>query len=263
MTELSPQERALIDMAQGGDDPTAAARARMRANVLAQIGVGAGAAAAGTLAAGAATAASAGASTTTATAAKATTAAVATTATASWFSVGKVALGLSLAVSVGGGGYLVTQGVGTNKVAIAPSLSATPAVATAVPSEPNDDAQPADESGKDEPTTDDKRAEAPTANRYVWPPAGKPAGSNWRDELGLLRDVQKSLNEGDGDAALKKLDEHEKKHGKGKLSEERRAARVFALCKAGRKKEARAAAAHFLSTSPRSPLAPRVAAACR
>ena len=35
MTDLSPKERALIALAEGGDDPSEAARDRMRSNLFA------------------------------------------------------------------------------------------------------------------------------------------------------------------------------------------------------------------------------------
>ncbi|NUO52843.1 MAG: hypothetical protein HOV80_28695, partial [Polyangiaceae bacterium] len=46
MTDLSSEDRALIELARGGDDPSPRLRTQMRADVMAKIGIGAAAAAA-------------------------------------------------------------------------------------------------------------------------------------------------------------------------------------------------------------------------
>ena len=48
----------------------------------------------------------------------------------------------------------------------------------------------------------------------------------------------------------------------GVLREEQRAARILALCAAGRTGEAKAEAQRFLAESPRSPMAERVRSSC-
>jgi hypothetical protein len=81
-------------------------------------------------------------------------------------------------------------------------------------------------------------------------------------EMGLLTSSQAAIQRGDYSAALAKLDEHQKAFPAGVLSEERTAARIVALCGAGRQAEARSLAAAFLARHPSSPLAPRVRGSC-
>jgi hypothetical protein len=81
-------------------------------------------------------------------------------------------------------------------------------------------------------------------------------------EMGALRDAHGALQGGDPARALSLLDAQSATYAGGQLREERDAARVTALCKLGKKDEARAAAARFLSENPRSVLADRVRNAC-
>ena len=82
------------------------------------------------------------------------------------------------------------------------------------------------------------------------------------EEAVLLREAHGALARGDGAGALRHLDVHAARFPSGVLVEERRAARVFALCAAGRAADARSAADTFLAASPRSPLAAQVRRAC-
>lgn len=82
------------------------------------------------------------------------------------------------------------------------------------------------------------------------------------EEMRLLGAAQRELAAGHGNAALEMLDQHERRFPQGVLSEERRGARVLALCSLGRTREARAEARRFLRTSPESPLVPRVVDSC-
>ena len=79
------------------------------------------------------------------------------------------------------------------------------------------------------------------------PPAGPPS---LRRELLLLADVQRLLKQGDAGAALQRLDAHDT--ADRELAAERHAARVLALCAAGRTEEARRAADDFLVEHPAS-----------
>lgn len=81
-------------------------------------------------------------------------------------------------------------------------------------------------------------------------------------ELLLIQRAQRALARGDGAAALEALDEHARAHPHGRLTEERQAARVLALCAVGRSDEARVAAARFVARYPTSPHAARVRGAC-
>jgi hypothetical protein len=93
--------------------------------------------------------------------------------------------------------------------------------------------------------------------------ATKRPASTLEEETRRLREVHGALQEGRPDRALALLEEDERSSAYGgELRQERAAARVLALCKAGKASEASAAAAAFLRENPRSPLAGRVRAAC-
>jgi hypothetical protein len=67
---------------------------------------------------------------------------------------------------------------------------------------------------------------------------------------------------GDAAAALARLEELGTRHPDGVLREERMAARVAALCAAGRTDEAQREAQRFLAETPRSIHTAKVAASC-
>jgi hypothetical protein len=93
--------------------------------------------------------------------------------------------------------------------------------------------------------------------------SGRPQPSaDLEAEMGLLTSAQAAIQRGDYSAALAKLDEHQKAFPSGVLSEERTAARIVALCAAGRQADARSLATAFLARHPSSPLAPRVRTSC-
>jgi hypothetical protein len=77
-----------------------------------------------------------------------------------------------------------------------------------------------------------------------------------------LSQVQRAVREGRSSEALTLLDQQERDFPQGELRQERVAARVVALCAAGRASEARALAASFLARAPRSPLATRMRTIC-
>jgi hypothetical protein len=81
-----------------------------------------------------------------------------------------------------------------------------------------------------------------------------------RDELSLLSRVQAALQRGEGSEALRLLDEHHTSDRQ--LYAERAAARVFALCAAGKSEEARGAAAAFARAHPDSLQTSAVARSC-
>lgn len=110
------------------------------------------------------------------------------------------------------------------------------------------------------------RVVAPTVAPVAMPTVASPrrieADDDLAGELVLIQQAQRALARGDGDAALAALDVHARTHPHGRLVEERQAARVLALCAAGRAEEARAAATRFLIRYPRSAQAARVQGAC-
>jgi hypothetical protein len=79
-------------------------------------------------------------------------------------------------------------------------------------------------------------------------------------ETALIKKAHLALRAGEAERALSLLDRHAREHPRGQLGEEREAARVLALCRLGRKDEARRAAGRFLAE--RSPLAERIKSAC-
>lgn len=84
-------------------------------------------------------------------------------------------------------------------------------------------------------------------------------------ETALLGAANAALARKDVPRALVHLEEYDRQIGAGAaglLAEERSATGILALCAAGRADAARAAARHFQSRWPRSPLAPRVEGSC-
>jgi hypothetical protein len=73
-------------------------------------------------------------------------------------------------------------------------------------------------------------------------------------ELTLLRQAQQALRDGAARRALELAERHAALYPRSQLALERGALRVFALCKLGRKADARALAAELLAAAPRSPL---------
>jgi hypothetical protein len=92
-------------------------------------------------------------------------------------------------------------------------------------------------------------------------PSSKPA-ANLQAEAELLARASSAIGSGRAAQALELLDRHEREYADGALAEERAAARVLALCAAGRTDEARRLGEQFLRRAPRSPLVPRVRASC-
>lgn len=82
------------------------------------------------------------------------------------------------------------------------------------------------------------------------------------EDTAVLREVQRSLTQRDGARALDLLDNLAARHPAGVLREERLAARVFALCAAGRVNEAREAGKRFVAELPASVQVVRVRASC-
>jgi hypothetical protein len=249
MDELSPESRELIELARPGEEPTGADRERVHTALAARI----------------AAAAVAGASVTAGTTAGAKAAGM---GAASLF---KIAGLVAVVAGVGAGAVAVHRSV----TEPAPSVTAPAIVGTAAPidtAKTPASAQGGGAADEPEPTEsagDGKEpAESAEASRGTgYPDTGVPsarasAPSTLEEETALLRKAQRAMRDGDPERALDLLDEHDEQYANGVLREERQAARVIALCKAGKVAEARAAAARFLAERPNSPLAPRVRNAC-
>jgi hypothetical protein len=274
MSELTPEDDALIRQARLGLQPTSEDHARVRGKVLARVGLGLGAATA-TLSATGATAA----------------------ATSGTALVLKALGTLVVVASVAGGAFVIHERrqektpASSPKVAIAftPPSAAPENMATPLPESPSAPIPPLPVAPVDPPVEPHpparlvapsppvrSTASVPTASTAVPlleaiatpapsdpPPAAVPAGPvTVAAEARLLRESDEALRSGDGARALALLDEHAATFPSGVLVEERMAERVVVLCALGRTAEAQQAAAVFLRDHDRSPLAARVRGSC-
>ncbi len=178
-------------------------------------------------------------------------AASATTATAKVASAGAYVKGLvvAAAVATGAAGFFALQG---SPPPLAPPVVAhAPAPRFAPPAR----FAPAPASAPLAPAVE---TSAPPAR------AAKPSsGLRLEQEAALLAEVQGALRSGQATAALGKLESYDRRFPTGMLRAEADAARVFALCSAGRVDKARSAATRFVQRYPSSPAAARVQAACK
>lgn len=276
MSELGPEARSILEAGRAGDDPTGDDRARVRGALMRAIAAGSAIAAVSTVSEGAAVAATS------------KVGGLATGGLAWKLAGGAAILGAILAgIALSRGSPEAPAQVANAPSAITPiSPSAAeapslPQVATASPPptglqallrSPDEDPLRAAEPMKQGPSraapapplaSADCRAASPkpSASAVVAAPA-VPAEDPLEAENRLLREAHGALQKGDADKALALLDERAEGNAGGQLREERAAARVLALCKAGRGAEARARAAEFLRANPRSPHADRVRGAC-
>jgi outer membrane protein assembly factor BamD (BamD/ComL family) len=128
-------------------------------------------------------------------------------------------------------------------------LEALPKVPQAAPHESSGRAAPVQVTRK-----------APRATVEVRP--SDASASQLEQELKLLSAAREGLKQGDATLAMERLREHEQRFPGGILAMEARALGVDALCSAGRRDAAHAAAEAFLTRWPESPLAARVRSAC-
>lgn len=222
MTGLEQKAHRLVELARGGDDPSAAQLLSLHGAVAARI------------------------------AAEGAIAASGTTATAKVASAGAFMKGLvaAAAIATGAAGFFALQSPDV------PSAAA-PVVRPAAPRS----ALPAELPKAPEPAAEEQ---APSEART--PPARinkSSPGLRLQEEAALLAEVQGALRSGQANAALGKLESYDRRFPSGMLRAEADAARVFALCSAGRVDKARASAARFVQRYPSSPAAARVQAACK
>lgn len=241
MTSLSPESRSIIDAAHDADGLDDVARARMKRRVLARVAAGAAAAGA-TAVVGQAAAKTAG---------GALSAGLLT----------KLGVSLVLAGVVGVGSYNAVTSVSSAPVPVVQASAPEPA--TVVAPVPVVDA-PALAPEAASPESAPAAEEPPPAAPAVSPPASaaKPSASSLASETALLQRAQAELASGNPQEALALLDRHGSEHQSGALREERQAARVLALCHAGRGHEARTAAQRFAAEFPKSVHRARVLSAC-
>lgn len=82
------------------------------------------------------------------------------------------------------------------------------------------------------------------------------------EEVAILSKATSALRAGRPAEGLRLLNEHQRKFPKGRLAEERRSARIQALCALGKRTEAEAELARLAKSSPRSPHLARAQRAC-
>lgn len=280
---LGPDARALIATADGGDDPSSADEARVRAKLAARLAVAAGTGIAATTAAKTATAG----------AGKAATMTFAT----------KVAIGVAVVSATTAGGTVLYERTLQSPTAVVIEVSAAASTQSAHAARPTTTAiaEPSAEVSEPPAPTATATATATTAMATATPtamttaPAPKVKGAvapriaatptptptstitatatptapspvvatdTIAEEASLLRTAHSALATGDGTSVMRALDEHARRFPRGALAEERDAARVLALCAQGRAPEARASASAFVSSNPRSPFAAQVRRSC-
>lgn len=239
MTDLSPESKALIELARADDEPTAADRARVRRALGASLATGIAASSATSFAAGAgAKAAAAG----------ATAGLAGTLKIAMW-----VGIGMALGAATTGAVVFATHDKTPDR-ALAPRVSAREPVMAVVPSRE----EPAPEGTAIGMATIPLEVSAKSASTKTPPPSP----SSLTAEMRLLETARAALSSGDARRALTLIEQHERDYPTGALVEERRASKVFALCELGRRSEAARAASEFLRTAPTSPLRGRVLDSC-
>jgi len=91
---------------------------------------------------------------------------------------------------------------------------------------------------------------------------GQPIGGQLGEEIALLSQIRGTLQDGAPARALEQLGEYRRRFERPNLAMEADALRVDALCRAGQREAAQAAAAAFVNDWPGSPLQQRVSAAC-
>jgi hypothetical protein len=222
-TGLAQQAHRLVELARAGDDPTAVQLLGLHVAVAARI------AAEGSIAAEAAT----------------------TVATTKAASAGALVKGLVAAAAIATGaaslGALQSEPAPrAAPTAVAPRAVPAPVARTAAPEQlvvgaPAVDAQPA------------------VPRR----PSKSNSALRLQDEAALLAEVQGALRSGQAATALSKLESYDHRFPAGMLRSEADAARVFALCAAGRSEKARTFAGRFVQRYPNAPVTARVQAACK
>ncbi len=222
-TGLERKAHRLVELARAGDDPSAAQLLSLHGAVAARI------AAEGASAASAATAST-------------------TVAAAGALVKGLVVAG---AIATGAAGFFALQST--------PEPAPSPAVLARVVAP-----RPAVVEQRPAPTALEPLAAAEASASAVRQPSKAPNSSlRLQDEAALLAQVQGALRNGQASVALGKLESYDRRFPGGMLRSEADAARVFALCGAGKVDKARAAAARFVQRYPNAPATARVQSACK
>jgi len=266
MSELSSDARNVLERGFQVDGPSAERRERVKGRVL--VALGGGMAALGTAAGAAGAAGTAAASTAAGAGAKS----LLGTSLFVWFATG---VGAGLGV---GGVAAVVQHVQVSETVthvqeapvakqapVAPPVMLAPEV---VPGQRAEyEAGPVASPAVDPRARDRATSTAPSVTNEPGAAAPEPPRSaadptSMSEEASLLQSAQRALSAGRAQAALSLLAEHELRFPSGALAEERRVAKVLALCSLGRTEEASILARAFVARSPRSVLIPRLETSC-
>jgi hypothetical protein len=237
MTDLSPESKALIELARADDEPNAVDRARVRRALGASLATGLAVSSATSAAAGAGLKAAAGVGLS------------GTMKIAMWVGVGMAVGALTTTTAMVA---LRSPAAAPTSVTRPAPREASPVVTASPPVEETPVVEPSSTA-----TIPLEVTSKPTPSR-----APQPSPSSLAAEMRLLETARAALSGGDARRALELIQEHEREFPGGSLSEERRASKVFALCELGRRAEAARAAAEFLRIAPASPLRGRVLDSC-
>jgi len=283
-TELSATARQIIADARGADDPTAEDEARVKARWLAGIAAGAGVSSLTE-----AVRAAAGSGWGLKVAAMVAAAAAASVGVYLGWPEGKHDARPPTAVSV--------QAPATAPVAALPVVApaeppvaavAEPAAPVAAPAAELPRTEVAENAALPEPVAAAPVAAPPTTAaeaRGVTPPravrpravaaertralpasaepaAAAPIGGQLGEEIALLSEIRAALQDGAASRAIEQLGEYRRRFDRPSLAMEADALQVDALCRAGQREAAQAAATAFVSNWPSSPLQQRVSSAC-
>jgi hypothetical protein len=232
MSDLSPQLKELVEAGKSASRPSDADAARVLAALRSRLG---DAAVLGAEASGATASGSAGVSL--GKAAAATVTGLALVGGLWFFAARNPRVASSAAASIPRA--VATEAV---EVPLAPSVAAVESAAPALPQ-----LEPVPIPTSNNTDRDSRSSAAPRARDSL------------SEEVAILSRAETALHSGKPQAALKLLDEHERKFKHGLLTEERIAARVQALCALGRTAEADAQLARL---SPKSLQSVRARQAC-
>jgi len=183
---------------------------------------------------------------------------------------GKVLVSGTLIGATGlGAGYVVLEHESAESAtpaavvsAVAPRARSRQSAARASPAAKADPAEPEPVAEAETPDSELPRHDIQPGPALATRPRFDHSGSSLGEELALLRGAQQALRSDNAEQSLALLDQMATQHPDGALGEEAAAARVLALCRAGRQVEARARAVRFLHAYPSSVLASRVRSSC-
>ena len=158
--------------------------------------------------------------------------------------VSAVVVGLGVA---GGGLFLASRPAAPP----AKPIVAAPQKPAPAPAEPVNNAPPIAVPASPETDVAEKRAPVPSRS-----------ADNLAQEVAILSRAGAELHAGQPAAALKTLEEHQRKFPGGVLTQERTAARIQALCALGRTREAQSELSRLSRSAPESPHVARASKAC-